>query len=50
MAGSKTANRTVLTETQARQGFRDRPVLLVLIASTALVCIGFAILYFYYLP
>jgi hypothetical protein len=39
-----------LTPTQARQGFLDRPVLAVLVVSTALICAAFAILYFYYLP
>lgn len=40
----------VLTPTEARQGFLDRPVLKVLVVSTALICIAFAFLYFYYLP
>lgn len=39
-----------LTPVQARQGFLDRPVLMVLLVSTALICIAFAFLYFYYLP
>ena len=33
----------VLTPVEARQGFLDRPVLLVLIASTLLVCVAFSI-------
>jgi hypothetical protein len=36
--------REELTPVQARQGFLDRPVLIVLIASTAMVCIVFALL------
>jgi hypothetical protein len=32
-----------LTPVQARQGFLDRPVLVVLIASTFLVCVAFGI-------
>ena len=31
---------------RARQGFRDRPVLVVLVASTILVCLAFAAVYF----
>jgi hypothetical protein len=33
-----------LNAVEARQGFLDRPVLLVLLTSTALICIAFAIL------
>lgn len=33
-----------LTPVEARQGFLGRPVLMVLIASTVLVCIGFGVL------
>jgi hypothetical protein len=36
--------REELTPVQARQGFLDRPVLIVLIASTVMVCIVFALL------
>jgi hypothetical protein len=35
--------RPVLTPVEARQGFLDRPVLVVLIASTLLVCAAFGI-------
>jgi hypothetical protein len=35
--------RPVLTPVEARQGFLDRPVVLVLIASTFLVCVAFGI-------
>jgi hypothetical protein len=34
-----------LTGTEARQGFLDRPVLVVLVVSTLLVCILFAVAY-----
>ncbi len=37
--------RAELTGTEARQGFLDRPVLVVLVVSTLLVCILFAIAY-----
>jgi hypothetical protein len=33
----------VLTPVESRQGFLDRPVLVVLVASTILVCLAFAI-------
>ena len=33
----------VLNAVEARQGFLDRPVLLVLIASTILVCLAFGV-------
>lgn len=33
----------VLNPVEARQGFLDRPVLLVLIASTILVCLAFGV-------
>jgi hypothetical protein len=39
----------VVSPVKARAGFLDRPVLTVLVVSTALVCIAFAALYFYYL-
>lgn len=35
--------RPVLTPVEARQGFLDRPVLVILIASTFLVCVAFGI-------
>jgi F0F1-type ATP synthase membrane subunit c/vacuolar-type H+-ATPase subunit K len=35
----------VETATEARQGFRDRPVLVVLVASTALIAVLFAMLW-----
>lgn len=40
----------VVSPVKARAGFLDRPVLAVLTISTALVCVAFAFLYFYYLP
>ena len=39
--------RAELTGTEARQGFLDRPVLVVLVVSTLLVCILFAVAYFW---
>jgi hypothetical protein len=36
--------RPELTAVEARQGFLDRPVLIVLLASTVLICVAFAIL------
>jgi hypothetical protein len=33
--------RPVLSAVEARQGYRDRPVLVVLLVSLALVCIAF---------
>ena len=49
MAWRRTASRDEhtaeeLTPVEARQGFLDRPVLVVLIASTAMVCAVFGIL------
>jgi hypothetical protein len=35
----------VETPVQARQGYKDRPVLVILVASTALVVICFALVY-----
>lgn len=35
--------RTELTPVEARQGFLDRPVLMVLVVSTFLVCVAFGI-------
>jgi hypothetical protein len=37
-------NRPVLNETQSRQGFRDRPVLIVLIASLVLAVVALGVL------
>jgi hypothetical protein len=37
-------SRPELNAVEARQGFLDRPVLVVLLASTALICIAFGIL------
>ena len=37
--------RPELTGTEARQGYLDRPVLVVLVVSTLLVCILFAVAY-----
>ena len=37
-------NRPVLNETEARAGFRDRPVLIVLVASLVLAVIAFGVL------
>ncbi|HVY00036.1 MAG TPA: hypothetical protein VHA55_09640 [Pseudorhodoplanes sp.] len=39
-----------LNPTQARQSFRDRPVLMVLTASLLLVCAAFAAAYFLHWP
>ncbi len=41
----KEQGRTVETPVEARGGFLDRPVLVVLVASVALVLIGFALVY-----
>ena len=43
MVWRRLLRRAVLTPVEARQGFLDRPVLLVLIASTFLVCVAFGI-------
>jgi hypothetical protein len=45
MAWRTIFGRPELTGTEARQGFLDRPVLLVLVVSTLLVCILFALAY-----
>ena len=42
----KEQGRTVESPVEARQGFLDRPVLLVLIASTALIIGLYALIYF----
>jgi len=44
----KERGRTVESPVEARAGFLDRPVLLVLVASTVLVCALFALVYFGY--
>ncbi len=44
MIRKRTAADKTLTPVESRQGFLDRPVLVVLIASTAMVCIVFAAL------
>jgi hypothetical protein len=41
----KEHGRTVESPVEARAGFLDRPVLVVLLASLALVCILFALIY-----
>jgi hypothetical protein len=44
----KEHGRTVESSVEARAGFLDRPVLVVLTTSLALVCILFALVYFGY--
>jgi hypothetical protein len=44
MVWRRILGREELTGVEARQGFLDRPVLIVLIASTAMVCAVFGIL------
>jgi len=44
----KEHGRTVESPVEARAGYRDRPVLVVLITSLALVCILFAVIYIAY--
>ena len=44
----KEHGRTVESPVEARAGYRDRPVLVVLITSLALVCILFAVVYVAY--
>lgn len=39
----RVSGQTELTPVEARQGFLDRPVLMVLIVSTLLVCVAFGI-------
>jgi hypothetical protein len=46
----RTGTELEVTPTEARQGFLDRPVLVVLIASVALVCVAFAAIFFGYWP
>lgn len=47
--GRQVGDGEVVSTIKARAGFLDRPVLTVLVVSTASVCIAFAVLYFYYL-
>ena len=44
MVWRRILGREELTPVQARQGFLDRPVLVILVTSTAMVCIVFAAL------
>jgi hypothetical protein len=44
MVWRRMLGREELTPVEARQGFLDRPVLVILITSTAMVCIVFAFL------
>jgi hypothetical protein len=44
----KESGHIVETPVEARAGFLDRPVLIVLIVSTSLVIAGFALVYFGY--
>lgn len=44
MATKNASGREILTPVEARQGFLDRPVLVVLVASTAIVCVVFSLL------
>ena len=44
MVWRRMLGREELTPVEARAGFLDRPVLMVLIASTAMVCVLFGIL------
>ena len=44
MFGRKELTSQELTPVEARAGFLDRPVLVVLIASTAMVCVVFGFL------
>ena len=44
MVWRRVLGREELTPVEARQGFLDRPVLMVLIASVAMVCILFGLL------
>lgn len=45
MATRQSTEREELTPVEARQGFLDRPVLMVLVVSTALVCLLFGVLW-----
>lgn len=44
MVWRRMTGREELTPVEARQGFLDRPVLIILLTSTAMVCIVFAAL------
>jgi hypothetical protein len=44
MVWRRVLGREELTPVEARQGFLDRPVLMVLIASTLMVCVLFGLL------
>ncbi|MGE3990466.1 hypothetical protein [Pseudorhodoplanes sp.] len=44
MVWRRMLGREELTPVEARQGFLDRPVLVVLIASVAMVCVLFGVL------
>jgi len=46
MAWRRFFGREVLTPVEARQGFLDRPVLVVLVTSVALVAVVFGVLLF----
>lgn len=45
MATRHNTDREELTPVEARQGFLDRPVLTILVVSTGLVCVLFALLW-----
>ena len=45
MASRQTTDREVLTPVEARQGFLDRPVLVILTVSTVLVAAIFAVMW-----
>ena len=45
MVWRRILGREELTQVEARQGFLDRPVLMVLIASLAMVCVLFGLLF-----
>ena len=44
----KERGRIVESPTEARAGFLDRPVLVILIASLVLLCVVYALIYFGY--
>jgi len=45
MAWRRSQNATDVTDVEARQGFLDRPVLMVLVISVTLALVGFGIAY-----
>lgn len=45
MAWRQSAHREELTPVEARQGFLDRPVLVILVVSTAMVCVLLGLLW-----